>query len=153
MGEDSMKNMTKIIIGIALLFLVIGMVSATDINNLKCPDGWETIGGGSYHEIGDSPGSGNGHNMMIMEYTDANCDEFFENNTSENYYVFKNADNTYNYTDWTVNNDEGCFEVVKIDDKEYFLIFSSNIDKDYDKNIYESMLDFNKLNNLEPVEV
>ena len=58
----------KILIGLSILFLLIGMVSATDINNLKVPDGWEAIGGGNYHEIGDSPGSGNGHNMMIMEY-------------------------------------------------------------------------------------
>lgn len=145
---------TKIIIGITLLFLVIGVAAATDINNLKVPDGWESVGGGSYHEIGDSPGMGSGRNMMIMEYNELNCEDFFENGTDD-YYIFKNADGSYNYTDWVLNNDEGCFEVVEIDGTQYFLIFSSNLENDYTGKplVYDSMLEFNKLNNLKPIEV
>ena len=144
----------KILIGLMLMFLVIGIAAATDVNNLQVPDGWESIGGGSYHEIGDSPGEGSGRNMMIMEYTDSNCDEFFENGTDD-YYIFKNDDGSYNFTDWTVNRDEGCFEVVEIDGNQYFLFFSTNIDNDYSSelSIFDVMLEFNKLNNLEPVSV
>ena len=144
----------KIIIGVLLMFLVIGIAAATDADNLKVPEGWESIGGGSYHEIGDSPGEGSGRNMMIMEYTDSNCNEFFENGTDD-YYIFKNDDGSYNFTDWTVNRDEGCFEVVEIDGNQYFLFFSTNIDNDYSSelSIFDVMLEFNKLNNLEPVSV
>ena len=144
----------KIIIGVLLIFLVIGIAAATDVDNLKVPEGWESIGDGSYHEIGDSPGEGSGRNMMIMEYTDSNCNEFFENGTDD-YYIFKNDDGSYNFTDWTVNRDEGCFEVVEIDGNQYFLFFSSNIDNDYSSelNIFDVMLEFNKLNNLTPIEV
>ena len=152
-GEKNMKTITKILIGISILFLLMGLGAAADVNNLKCPDGWESIGGGSYHEKGLSQGEGNGHNLMIMEYDATDSADFFENSTEDSYYVFKNSDNTYNYTDWILNNDEGCFEVVKIDGKEYLLIFSSNIDNDYDKNIYDIMLDFNKLNNLKPIAI
>ena len=144
----------KIIIGVLLMFLVIGIAAATDADNLKVPEGWESIGGGSYHEIGDSPGEGSGRNMMIMEYTDSNCNEFFENGTDD-YYIFKNDDGSYNFTDWTVNRDEGCFEVVEIDGNQYFLFFSTNIDNDYSSelSIFDVMLEFNKLNNLTPIEV
>ncbi len=31
-----------------------GTVCATDTNNLKVPDGWKAIGGGSYHQEGIS---------------------------------------------------------------------------------------------------
>ena len=137
-----------------LMFLVIGIATATDVNNLQVPDGWESIGGGSYHEIGDSPGEGSGRNMMIMEYTDSNCNEFFENGTDD-YYIFKNDDGSYNFTDWTVNRDEGCFEVVEIDGNQYFLFFSTNIDNDYSSelSIFDVMLEFNKLNDLKPIAV
>lgn len=147
--------MVKIMIGIAMLFMVVGMVYATDINKLKCPEGWESAGNGMYHEIGDSSGLSNGRNMIIMDYTPDNCDEFFENVTEESYYVFKNNDNTYNFTDYVMNKDEGCFEVVEIDGKQYFLLFSSNIDNDYKDclSVYDSMLEFNKLNNLKPIAV
>lgn len=150
-----MKTSIKLLIGMGMILMIMGMVSATDINNLKMPDGWESIGGGSYHEIGDSPGAGSGRNMMIMEFNDANCGDFMQNNTEENYFIFKNADGSYNFTDWVLNKDEGCFEVVEIDGKQYFMLFTSNIDKDYssDKNIYEIMLEFNKLNNLKPIAI
>ena len=149
-----MKKGIKILIGITLLFLVMGIVCATDVNNLKMPDKWESIGSGNYHEIGDSPGAGSGRNMMIMDYTNANCDDFFKNGT-EDYFIFKNADGSYNFTD-AGNDDYGCFEVVNIDGKDYFVWFSTNINFEFDKNtktIYELMLEFNKLNNLKPVEV
>lgn len=144
----------KMITAITLLLLLVGMVVATDINNLKVPDGWESAGKGNYHEIGDSPGQGSGRNLMVMEYTNPNCGEFFENGTDD-YFIYKNSDGSYNFTDWILNRDEGCFEVVEIDGKQYFLLFSSNIDKDYSgkMSIYDTMLEFNKLNNLKPIEV
>ena len=145
----------KILIGVGILFLLIGACYAADINNLKCPNGWEHVNKGNYRELGTDPGAGSGRNMMAMEFTEANCGDFLENNTDENYYIFKNSDNTFNYTDWTLNRDEGCFEVVEIDGKQYFLVFSSNIENDYkDKpGINDIMLEFNKLNNLKPVAV
>ena len=132
-----------------------GIVVATDINNLKCPDGWEHVAKGNYRELGTDPGAGSGRNLMAMEFSQANTEDYLENNTEENYLVFKNSDNTFTYKDWTLNHDEGCFEVVEIDGKQYFLVFSSNIDNDYKgkPSITDIMKEFNKLNNLKPVEV
>ena len=60
--------MKKIIIGILILFLLMGIVVATDINNLKMPDGWESINSGSYHQKDPLTNGGNGHNMMIQKW-------------------------------------------------------------------------------------
>ena len=145
----------KIITIITITFLLIGIVSATDIDNLKVPDGWKSLGGGSYHEIGDSPGQGNGRNMMIQESSDSIVEEYTTNLTEDNYYAFKNTDNTWNYTDGS-NQDSGCFEVVKIDGKDYFVVFSTADDVEFTSDTlttYELMMEFNKLNNLDPVEI
>ena len=149
-----MKNMTKIIIGIALLFLVIGIVSATDINNLKCPDGWEAVGGGSYHEIGSSAGSGSGHNMMIQKWDDSFKDDYYQNITEEQYTVMKDANNTFMYID-ALNENAGCFEVVEIDGEKYFVNFwtvdYTDSEKIADTTLF--MVEFNQLNNLKPIAV
>ena len=145
---------TKIIIGILILFLTIGIVCATDINNLKCPDGWKAVGGGSYHEEGDSPGQGSGRNMMIQKYDDSFKEDFFNNVSSDRYYVFSNGDNTFNYSD-AANGDYGCFEVVEINGEKYFVNFWNVMEADFDTSVttYDLMLEFNKLNNFKPIEV
>ena len=145
----------KILTIITITFLLIGIVSATDIDNLKVPDGWKSLGGGSYHEEGDSAGQGNGRNMMIQESSDSIVEEYTTNLTEDNYYAFKNTDNTWNYTDGS-NQDSGCFEVVKIDGKDYFVVFSTADDVEFTSDTlttYELMMEFNKLNNLDPVEI
>lgn len=144
----------KILIGLSILFLLIGMVSATDINNLKVPDGWKAIGGGSYHEEGDSPGQGSGQNMMIEKWYDGLKDEYYQNNTDEQYTVIEDGNHTFMYID-DLNQMAGCFEVVEIDNEKYFVNFWT-VDYRNSEEIADAsyfMVQFNELNNLEPVEV
>ena len=153
-GEKIMKKIAKIIAVISLLFLIIGIVSATDINNLQVPDGWESIGGGSYHEIGDSPGQGSGQNMMIQKWSDSFKDEFYQNNTDEQYTVIEDGNHTFMYID-DLNQMAGGFEVVEIDNEKYFVDFWT-VDYRNSEEIADAsyfMVQFNELNNLEPVEV
>ena len=144
----------KILIGLSILFLLIGMVSATDINNLKCPDGWKAIGDGNYHEEGESAGQGSGQNMMIQKWYDGLKDEYFQNNSEEQYTVMEDVNNTFMYID-AFNEDAGCFEVVEIDGEKYFVNFWTVDYTDSEKIADTSffMVQFNELNNLEPVEV
>lgn len=145
----------KIITIITTLFLLTGIAYATDINNLQTPQGWEALGGGSYHETGDSPGQGSGRNMMIQESHDSIEEEYTTNLTEDNYYAFKNSDNTWNYTDGS-NQCSGCFEVVKIDDKDYFIVFTTQDNVEFTSDTlttYDLMMEFNKLNNLDPIEI
>ena len=144
----------KILTIITITFLLIGIVSATDIDNLKVPDGWKSLGGGSYHEEGDSAGQGSGQNMMIEKWSDSFKDEFYQNNTDEKYTVFEDGNHTFMYID-DLNQMAGCFEVVEIDNEKYFVNFWTveyrNSEEIADASYF--MVQFNELNNLEPVEV
>lgn len=144
----------KIIIGFTLLLLVIGIAAATDVNNLKVPDGWKAIGGGSYHQQDPLTNGGNGQNMMIQKWDDSFKDEYFQNITAEQYFFVDKGDNTYMYTDG-INKDSGSFEVVEIDGTKYFVLFSTVDDLNAEEvaKTYQFMTEFNKLNNLKPIEV
>ena len=137
-----------------MLLLLLGVVSATDINNLKVPDDWKAIGGGSYHQEGNSIGSGNGQNMMIQKWDDSFKDEYWYNITEEDYFVVDMKNNTFMYTDGS-NQNSGSFEVVNIDGENYFVDFWTVDDLDTKElsKTYQFMMEFNKLNNLKPVEV
>lgn len=144
----------KILTIITITFLLIGIVSATDIDNLKVPDGWKSLGGGSYHEEGDSAGQGSGQNMMIEKWSDSFKDEFYQNNTDEQYTVIEDGNHTFMYID-DLNQMAGCFEVVEIDNEKYFVNFWT-VDYRNSEEIADAsyfMVQFNELNNLEPVEV
>ena len=145
---------TKILILLVVMFLAIGFVAATDINNLKVPDGWKALGGGNYHEEGDSVGQGSGQNMMIEKWSDSLKDEYYQNNSDEQYVVSNAGNNTYMYID-DLNQNAGSFEVVEIDGEKYFVNFWTvdNMDTEKIADTSYFMLEFNKLNNLEPVEV
>lgn len=144
----------KILTTFTIFFLLIGMASATDIDNLKMPDGWKSVGGGSYHEEGDSPGQGSGQNMMIEKWYDDLKDEYYQNITEEQYTVTDAGNNTYMYID-DLNAMAGCFEVVEIDGEKYFVNFWTvdNMDVEEIADTSYFMLKFNELNNFEPVEV
>lgn len=149
-----MMKILKILTSATIILLLIGVASATDVNNLKCPDNWEATGGGSYHEIGDSPGQGSGQNMIIEKWSDSLKDEFYQNNTDEQYTVIEDGNHTFMYID-DLNQMAGCFEVVEIDNEKYFVDFWTveyrNSEEIADASYF--MVQFNELNNLEPVEV
>lgn len=146
------KNMKKIIIGVLTLFLLIGIVCAADINNLKMPNDWEPISNGTYHQKDPFTNGGNGHNMMIQKWTDSLKEEYCSNHTDENYLVKDYGNNTMVYV---FDEDTGCFEVVEIDGEKYFVNFwytkGSNIDEA--AKTYDFMMEFNKLNNVQPIKV
>ena len=145
---------TKILILLLTLFLTIGFVAATDVNNLKVPDGWKAIGGGSYHEEGISEGQGTGQNMMIQKWYDGLKDEYYNNISEDNYIVMDKGNSTYMYSDG-LNQNAGSFEVVEIDGEKYFVNFFTNEDMNPDEiaKTYDCMLTFNVLNGFSPVEV
>lgn len=144
----------KIVIGTLFLFLLIGITSAADINNLKCPDGWESVGGGSYHEIDESTGMGSGQNMMIEKWSDSLKDEYYQNSTEDQYTVIEDANNTFMYVD-SLNQNAGCFEVVEIDGEKYFVNFwtADYTDSEEIADTTYFMVKFNELNNLKSIEI
>ena len=129
-------------IGLVLLVmaLVIMPCFAADIHDYEIPNGFEVES-----EYWASNGE---YGIGIYEYEDSDFTEFFTNTTDTTVFT---ADNITNYTgDVGV----GCDEIVLIDG-EKFLIESYYNTKDLSKlqDCYDNLLEFNKLNNLKPIEV
>ena len=135
----------KIIIGISLLFILLGSAAATDeIDSLKSPTGYDNIAAG----IADNSDN---ENIYIyigdMEYNK----EIFDNTTD--YTVTLIEDNIYKFVDTNLK-DSGVQEKIKINNKEYLvsIIDEESTDTDFDA-MLNSIKEFNKLNNFEPEEI
>ena len=139
---------TKIIIAALLLFLIIGVASASQFDDLKAPNGYEDMAAGISEKL-DNP------NVYFyigeMEYNK----DIFENTTTNytNQIVTPLEDNIYKFVDSELNTC-GVQEKVKLDGKEYVVSIVEEESTDGDIDSYLTTLkDFNKLNNLEPLKV
>jgi len=142
-----MKNITKILIAIGIIFLCIGVVSAANLNQVfKAPSGLEAIGNNDFVDK-------QGHNIMIMEFNEDNKQTWFENDTDPEYYVEPSQDIQNIYIGLT-DEDNYFLEVVEKDGTQYIVGSWTPNDSNNDfKIIAENLKEFNKLNNVEPVEV
>ena len=137
--------MKKIILGILLLFLLIGIACAAHNNEIfTAPAGLHAMG---FDDFVDEQG----HNIMIMEYTDENKQTWFENDTDPEYLVQKYNDTCY----IGVDDEDDCyiFEIVEKDGNKY--IISSWTPKGPDETaiIKYNLEEFNKLNHLTPLPI
>lgn len=136
-----MNKILNIFLITGILFLFVGAVSATDINNPKLPDGWSKVKDGFYK------GPQEGMLLSIVEKTD---DSWFQNNTDG--YTYSETDSgSYVYVDEGMQT-FGSFELIKVNGKEYIVDMSdssANYDRDMDK-IAEDFEMFNLLNNITP---
>lgn len=131
--------MKKIITAALLLFLLMGICFAANINDVKLPDG--------FTKQSDHVAKNDKYELSINKYTAEDKDILFTN--EDGYNVITGEVNKY--TDKQVKH-EGCFEIVEINGEktivEVYYDGLSNQDKcvDYLNN-------FNDLNNLKPIEV
>jgi len=94
-----------------------------------------------------------GHNIMIMEFNEDNKQTWFENDTDPEYYVEPSQDIQNIYIGLT-DEDNYFLEVVEKDGTQYIVSSWTPNDSNNDfKIIAENLKEFNKLNNVEPVEV
>ena len=129
-------------IGLILLLIALVMMPcfAVDINDYKIPNGFK---------VEDETWVSNGeYGIGIYKYEDSDFEKFFTNTTNTTVFT---ADNITNFT---CDKGIGCDEIVLIDD-EKFLIESYHNTTDSSKlqDCYDNLLEFNELNNLEPIEV
>ena len=148
-----MKTITKIIIGISILFLLLGSAAAFEINSLKTvPDytPWDNNGYSNY--------TTNSNRFFLVEkigtFDDDFKDEWF-NNHSETKYTSENiGNNIYKFSDDTFKF-YGYQEVVN-DDGDYYMISinqKSKMSPSEENGFLNDLKEFNQLNNLEPVEI
>ena len=135
----------KILIGILLIFLVIGTACAVNVSDLKVPIGYNEETEGYYYLNTDED-----THLYIGKLSDN--EGVFE--TTSDYFVVSIGDNFYTFEDILVNS-YGVQEKVNIDGEDYLV----SIDKttplsDTDRTMFiEDLKDFNSKNNLQPIEV
>lgn len=143
----------KIILGIGILFLLIGSVAAFEINELKTiPDytDWDANGYSNY--------TTNSNRYFLVEkiasLDDDFKDEWFTNHTDWEFTAYPVGDNIY-YAEDRNFNFYGYEEVVEIEGEHYMVSINQNSKlSPGEMNWYlQDLKDFNKLNNLEPIEI
>ena len=131
--------MKKIITAALLLFLLMGICFAANINDVKLPDG--------FTKQSDHVAKNDKYELSINKYTAEDKDILFTN--EDGYNVITGEVNKY--TDKQVKH-EGCFEIVEINGEktivEVYYDGLSNQDK-----CVNYLNNFNELNNLKPIEV
>ena len=131
-----------------ILICAIGIASAASVSDMKVADGFKDLGEGSYTNDADKI------NIDIMDEKDIeNISGTFENDSAVKYTITPgNLNYTYNFTDG-VNEITGVNELVKINNKEYIVEFTfDTVDNISLDKIYDALKEFNKLNNLEPID-
>lgn len=148
-----MKTITKITIGIALLFLIIGTAAAFEINTLKPITDYTDFDANGYSNY-----TTNSNRYFcvekIAELDDDFKNEWFNNNTDLKFKTYPVGDNIWYFEDETFSL-YGYEEVVNLDDNYYMVSINQNSKlSPGEVNLYlQDIKDFNKLNSLEPVEI
>lgn len=136
-------KMLKIIIGISILFLCLGAVSAAHmVDVFTAPSGLEPAGYNSFVDL-------KGHNIMMSEYSDDDYETWFVNDTD--YLVQKYNDTCY----IGVDDENDCYilEIVEKDGTKY-LISSWTPNGPEETNIIQHFFEeFNKVNHLTPLKL
>jgi len=135
-GETLMK---KILTIIALLILCTGICFAANINDVKLPDG--------FNKQSDHVAKNDKYELSINKYSDDDKNILFEND--KDYTVIKGK--ISNYTDKGVKH-QGCLEVVEINGEKTVVEILYDGLSNQDK-CFEYLQEFNKINNLKPIEV
>ncbi len=130
--------MTKIIIGIGILLLLIGVTSAVELDDFKAPATFGKFNGGqSINEVDSSI------RMIVYDFdaADYSSDEDFDVTPLEN--------NTYKVYDRTMKS-YGVQEKINKDGKDFTVYIFGKTDFE---NLQGFLNQFNKENNVEPVEI
>lgn len=130
-----------------LLIFTVGIVSATDINTFKTPDNCDDLkqGVAAYNNHIDR--------MFYVEKapSDFIADWFANTSTMK---VFNVGDNIYRYADDQLKT-YGYEEIIDVDGENYMVSIDqgSKLSPSEEKELLVDMQNFNKANNLKPVEI
>ena len=137
----------KIIFALAVLILAVGMAAAVNMNDFQFPSGFHQMDG-----VPNSYMNDNSQAFVIFEYNSSSQRELLTNSSGYGIQPFK--DNINIFAD--VNNHlSGVIEVVNFKGNKYIVMSTipdSLIDS-HSTDAYNSLLEFNRLNNVNPVAV
>ena len=136
---------TKILIGILLVFLIMGAAATVSAKDLKAPRGYEEEAEGYWYFIA------NEDQHLYVGFMDVNHDIF---NNSTGYTVCPVGENFYAFND-TEYDQYGIQEMVVVDGEEYLVsIHQKTPLTDTQMSVFkDDLTSFNMLNDVKPVAV
>ena len=142
--------MKKILVILILSLFLIGFVSAVELPNFTLPDGFDDVGDGIFIKY-DSSKKPN-QTLAIIEYTEHDAGDYLLNDTDYGYTVFNSTNDTYNFVDSKLK-EKGTIELIEIDGKRFIVESWDALDgDDLDFTVtFNNLLQFNKLNNITPI--
>ena len=140
-----MKNIIKILIGIILILLIIGVAYAANNNEIfNPPAGLQAVGNDDFVDF-------EGHNIMIVEYDDDAKQTWLENDTDPEYLVQQ-----YNETCYIgVDDENDCYilELVEKDNTQYLVSSWTPNGPSETVTLKYNLEEFNKVNQLTPLTI
>ena len=148
-----MKKIIKILIGVSLILLLIGTVSAFEIKELKTLDDYD-----AFDVNGCSNYTTNHDRYFLVEkihsFDEDFIDEWFNNHTDMKYSATPVEGDIYYCEDGTF--EFYCYQEVVTIDGEYYMVSinqGSKLSPGEMDGFLKDLKEFNKLNNLETVSV
>lgn len=135
----------KILIGISILFLCIGIVCAAQENEIfTAPAGLQAVGTNAFVDQ-------QGHNIMIVEFNDEAKQTWLENDTDPEYLVQQYNDTCY----IGVDDENDCYilELVEKDNTQYLIGSWTPKGPGETAIIKYNLEEFNKINQLTPLTI
>lgn len=148
-----MKNIIKIAIGISIVFLLLGSAAAFEINTLKTLDDYNTWDNNGYSNYTTN----SNRYFLVEKITDFDDDfktEMFTSHPEDKYTAESVEGNIYKIAD-DIFSFYGYQEVVEIDGTNYMVSINQNsrLSPGEESDFLNDLNEFNKLNNLEPLEI
>ena len=138
-----MKRISKILIATTAIFLMIGLVSATDsVDIFKAPSGFTASG---YDTFADTQN----HNIQIFNYTDELYSQMFGSDSTFSISLFK--DN--HFFKKNTNDHYGILEIVEKDGNKYIIESWTSKNPNEATVLEKNLDDFNTINDLKPITV
>ena len=141
---------TKILLGLVVLFLLIGTVCAVEYTSLKNPKDFKP-----FDTFGVSQKEYDGRVELTVVPVNDDAVKYMKANGAESQdHIFKYTDYGYSAKDGKFGY-EGYTEVVDIDGEEFVVsvLFDSKMSPSEERQFLEALTEFNELNNLTPIEV
>lgn len=139
--------MKKIVLGMLIVFLVMGVVAAFDVDSFKTIEKCKPFEKGySNYTIH--------HDRYFYASQNSYYEDLFVNDTATQYTVKSVGDNIYYFNDdaFTVY---GYQEVADVDGEPYVISVEqgSKLSPSEEKELLDDLKEFNTLNNLKPIEI
>ena len=129
--------------------MLIGAVAAADQDSFKVPSNFEDLGDGVY--VLYDAARNTDEILSVVKYNEHDWKDYTTNDTDNKYVVVKDENNTYNYTDGSVD-EVGSFKIVEVGGDKFIMNFAKIGSDNGFSQTYGNLMDFNNLNKLKAIE-